>query len=279
MKRIAICFSGHIRNWELAATNQKKYWEECFINSSKELIQIDYFFHTWNESTERPSRNSNYITRQLTSDEIEKLLITYNPKKYIIDEKICHSFLHKDYILGIFYGFSESMKLKREYEIENNFEYDIVVKSRFDLIFHPTNHERCLYLLNKIPMEIMSTFKGTMMDEYCLINFNDIIFYGSSMVMDLATNLYFYRMQQFIKEKKIGHYGWGYGPGVIMNLFFEENGIQPISVYNKPIHNKYGIFMTDIENIVRTGHSEIADLNDPTQWPKIREIQNNWFNN
>ena len=279
MRRIAVCFSGHIRNWEMAADNQKKFWEECFINNSEDSVVVDYFFHTWDESTERPTRNSNYIRRDLEKKEIENLLNTYKPKKYIIDSKKCDSFLHKDYQLAIFYGFQQSMKIKREYEIENNFEYDIVVKSRFDLVFHPLHHDRRLYLLNKIPMEIMSTFKGMMAEEYCLTNFNDIIFYGSSFVMDLASNLYFYRKQQFYKKPESIKYEWGFGPGVIMNLFFEEYGIQPTAIYTEPLHSKYGIFMKEIENIVRTDHSKIKDFNDPNEWPMVRKIQNEWFNN
>lgn len=279
MKRIAVCFSGHIRNWEMACSNQKNHWKNCFINGSGENVEIDYFFHTWDESSERPTRKSNYIKRILEKEEIDKLLETYKPKKYIIDSKKSDSFMHKDYQLGIFYGFQQSMKLKREYEIENGFEYDIVVKSRFDLVFHPAHHDKKIYLLNKIPMEIMSTFKGMMRDEYCLVNFNDIIFYGSSFVMDLATNLYFFKMHQFQNKTNISNYEWGFGPGVIMNLFFEEYGIQPIAVYTDTVHNQYGIFMREIENIVRSGHSDIKNFDDVNEWPKIRKIQAEWFNN
>lgn len=279
MKRVAVCFSGHIRNWEIAADNHKKFWKNCFINNSEEPVQIDYFFHTWDETTERPTRQSDYITTKLTPNEIEKIVKTYNPKKYVIDSKDCNSFLHKDYQLAIFYGFYQSMKLKREYEIENNFEYDIVVKDRFDLVFHPTNHDKRLYLLNKIPMEIMSTFTGIMPNEYCMVNFNDIIFYGSSFVMDLATNVYFFRLRHFTNGQKIGRYDWGYGPGVILKLFFEETGIHAVSVYDKPIHNEYGIFMTEIENIVRSTHSKIKNFNDPNEWVMVRKMHEEWYNN
>lgn len=279
MKRIAVCLSGHIRNWKITCDNQKKFWNSCFINGSNEDIIIDYFFHTWDETTERKTRSSKYESRILESSEIESLVNTYEPKRYIVDSKKCNSFEYDNHQLGIFYGFYQSIKLKREYEIEHDFEYDIVVKSRFDLVFHPTKHSRCLYLLNKVPMEIMSTFRSNIVNEYCLVNFNDVTFYGSSFVMDLATNLYFFRIKQFEDSKNSINYGYGYGPGVIMKLFFEEYGIQPVTIYSNPFHNKRGIFMNQFENIVRYGHSAIKDFNDASEWNMISKIQEDWFNN
>jgi hypothetical protein len=279
MKRIAVCLSGHVRNWEVAFDNQKKFWSSCFISDLNEDIIIDYFFHTWDESTERKTRNSNFETRILKAEEIQRLIDAFNPKRYIIDSKKCNSFKYDNLQLSIFYGFYQSVKLKREYEIEHNFEYDIVIKSRFDIVFHPTLHSRCLYLLNKVPMEIMSTFRSNPPNEYCLVNFNDITFYGSSFVMDLATNLYFFRIKQFEDSNNPINYRYGYGPGVLMKLFFEEYGIQPVTVYTNPSHNKRGIFMNQFENIVRYGHSEIKDFNNPLEWDMVRKIQGDWFSN
>ena len=88
----------------------------------------------------------------------------------------------------MFYSFAESLMLKRNYEIENHFEYDLVIKARLDVIYTP-NLKFPLMTINpgvcysskpisKFPTE----FNGN--------NFDDVIYYGDSRTMDLVGSLF-----------------------------------------------------------------------------------------
>jgi len=277
MKRIAVCFSGHIRQWEHAKENQKNHWEKCMIhNTHNEEFEIDYFIHTWDKSEEREYRLSPFERRDVTDTEIQSIVDFYKPKKWVVDKKDADDFLYTDKWLAIFYGFNKVIELKRQYEIENNFEYDIVIKSRIDLIFEPNKIQK-LYLLNKIPMEIMSTFHGAMFEEFCLTNFNDVLFYSSSPVMDLVSNIYFHRKDAFNKPNKDENIRViGPGPGVIMKQFFERFGIQtPLLTIH---HSKHGMFTDNVEIIYRSLHNTIDDINNPLNWNEAIRIRNQWFN-
>ena len=144
-----------------------------------------------------------------------------------------------------------------------------------DLIFEPNKIQK-LYMLNKVPMEIMSTFHGTMFEEFCLVNFNDVLFYSSSPVMDLVSNIYFHRKDAFSKPNKDENIRViGPGPGVIMKQFFERFGIQtPLLTTH---HNKFGMFTDNIEVIYRSLHNTIDDINNPLNWNEVTNIRNKWF--
>ena len=277
MKRIAVCFSGHIRNWNEAKLNQKLHWDMMSLHSSQnEEIVVDYFFHTWNVSEEREYRLQPFIKRTISDIEIQSIIDFYKPKKWIVDTKDADDFQNMDKWLAIFYGFNKSIELKRDYEIENGFEYDLVIKSRLDLVFNP-NKPANLYQLYGIPMEIISTFHGNMFNEFCLVNFNDVLFYASSPVMDLVSNIYFFRKNSMEEPKKdLNNRSIGPGPGAIMKQFFEEYTIK--TPLPDCIHTEHGLFTHDGEIIVRGLHKNIGDLNDIANWPEIIRLRNVWFN-
>ena len=104
MKRIAVCFSGHTRQWERAKENQKKHWESCIIhNAYGEEFEIDYFFHTWDTSEEREYRLSPFVRRNVDDTEIDSIVDFYKPKKWMVDKKDADDFLYTDKWLAIFY--------------------------------------------------------------------------------------------------------------------------------------------------------------------------------
>jgi hypothetical protein len=129
-KRIAICFSAQVRTALYAVDNIKKFfgplWDQC-----------DFFCHTWLKDTDKlfgpgESLFENKIT--VGQDTIDKLHEIYNFKKFKMEnwEDLA---LVIPYEPPLFYSWIESVKLKQQYEQENNFTYDYVVKLRLDNIY------------------------------------------------------------------------------------------------------------------------------------------------
>ena len=118
--RIALCLSG-----------QSRFVEEGYYFLFKNLFDfknIDVFVHTWEDN------------------ECDKVLDFYNPISYIIEPQrydITFDNKNLDYKqenansgnfvhYSMFYSMKKSNELKLNYETENNFKYDCVIKSRFD---------------------------------------------------------------------------------------------------------------------------------------------------
>ena len=97
-----------------------------------------FFIHTWeNEDvllkrSDKVHKNSN--TKHIASDEFNEVCSLFNPKKFMIEPPI-------DFTLPMTqsqqYSFLQSHSLKTAFENESNVRYDVVVKCRFDVIWHP----------------------------------------------------------------------------------------------------------------------------------------------
>tara|TARA_R110000824_G_scaffold5466_6_gene25295 strand:+ start:6601 stop:7419 length:819 start_codon:yes stop_codon:yes gene_type:complete len=86
------------------------------------------------------------------------------------------------------YGFKEVMKLKREYEQENNFKYDLVVNARFDLCFNrPFDFSSLPINEFHIPIHPNRPTYGWPSENPEIL---DHIFASSSENMDIYSNLF-----------------------------------------------------------------------------------------
>tara|TARA_A100001201_G_scaffold118843_1_gene102389 strand:+ start:93 stop:938 length:846 start_codon:yes stop_codon:yes gene_type:complete len=142
-----------------------------------EYINADVFIHAWNDET--TPRCNNIVERSKTLGHDQEKLKTnlqkcYNPKKIQIQSKNkLKDFLYKENIphipqdydkymnsnygsVGQWYSAQECNRLKQEYEKENNFKYDIQIKTRFDTIL--TVWEDSQY--NKINRIMQNTTTG-----------------------------------------------------------------------------------------------------------------------
>lgn len=220
--RIAVCLSGQLRQWQQGVDNQKWFW----TTGNWSDIQVDYFAHTWDYSWDRPGVSQEYNKRVISQEELDLFKTSYELKKFEVSSRTQESFRGNDHWSSLFYSLSKSLILKREYEIENNFLYDVVVKSRPDVLFRPTNSFNIPILENNV---IHITHGGVMDMEYHMYNVNDILFLGNSASMDKLINLYFYRQEgiqeENIQTKKNIHV---MGPGTLMHEYFRDYGITPL---------------------------------------------------
>jgi hypothetical protein len=137
--KVALCISG-----------QPRYLEEGYAQINKSILQRyspDVFVHTWwdnsmsNKKMELPSTLSygrTYYWRENTIDLIKKF---YNPVVFLYEPQIIFNpFNDVNYELArpsnvhsMFFSIQRSNQLKMQYERENNFLYDIVIRCRFDV--------------------------------------------------------------------------------------------------------------------------------------------------
>ena len=263
--KVAVCLSGQLRQWEIAKENQKWFWESCI---GTEVKEIDYFIHTWNYSGDREGVLQPYITRDVSQEEFDKVVDWYKPKKYVLDDKKQDYFYESDHWSSLFYSMAQSIMLKREYEIENNFEYDVVIKSRPDVVFDPIYHFSWEHLENNI---LYTTHGGNMEHEFGMYNVNDCVFYSNSYTMDLVSQMYSYR-QKMLDERNMFEdklFTGSIGPGVLMQEYFREYGITSQSIQAC----RYNF----VETLVKLGCPEDLDLFNHNEFHKMEKYFRDWY--
>lgn len=144
--KIALCISGQPRTWKKAYAN----WLEKLLPN----FEKDIFFHLWNYNT-LPTivETQNGITSNpdiaISTEEQQEIIDTLKPKKFKFDNRNVNPKGHSDpklfteyvskplgwWCRSQFYSLYYAAQLKREFEIENNFEYDLVLRMRTDLYF------------------------------------------------------------------------------------------------------------------------------------------------
>lgn len=272
--KVAICLSGQSRHWRISSKNIKKFFE---TNKTQNIfnvpIEYDYFIHTWDTNTWRYPKTHHtvfYDEKHNDKDDIEK---EFNPI-YIEQEEWDDS----KYLRAwdpLFYSFYRSLMLKRQYEIEKNFEYDVVVKARLDVIYNPHftfNIQNMnpgfdglmpgicynIHLVNKFP------------NEFNYNSFDDVIFYGDSRTMDMVGTIY-HSYQKLYDDQRFNYYNMNpslfYGPG---SLLYEH-------MINMSIHPESSFYVEYC--VVRSTALENGQLDSITDYEKIKEYSINWYGN
>ena len=187
--KIAVCLSGQLRQWEIAKENQKWFW-------STSGHEVDYFIHTWSYSGDRAGVTHEYEWRDISKKEYKDICDYYEVKDGIYDTTPQEWFYDNDHWSALFYSLSQSVMLKRKYEIENNYQYrQKLIESR------PENKEiLCTQQLGP----------GVQMHEYCReygivpqITTKDIKDWRPTLLkMGCPTNLNLFSPKSFRKMEK-----------------------------------------------------------------------------
>lgn len=153
--KIAICLSGFIRTWEYSKTS--------FVKNLLQNTDYDIFIHTYRQNYfEHSALEKNII---YSNEEIIKMFYGLNVKNIIIEDrdiiknkievdckpyenitnfknKIKDSSEKIDNYVNLGIRIYDQLrkihlcnKLRKEYQSENDVEYDLIVKSRFDVLY------------------------------------------------------------------------------------------------------------------------------------------------
>lgn len=178
--KIALCLSGGLRNFK-----------DTYHTFSKFLLEkhdVDVFFYGL-ENKEGKEKN------------IQDLIKLYNPKKFEVNDEQFYSNIICNYdIKSSFYGFYNVFKcnqLRNEYEVEENIEYDLVIKSRTDCFwFRDLSEEELLNAKEKILTPVEWSFK--IVNSFAL---SDVYAIGNSKMMNEYSNL-FNRIDEYCQNIK-----------------------------------------------------------------------------
>lgn len=189
---VAICLSGQIRTGRQAAKNILKFFtppQGCAMYDRP--VRVDYFMHTWNKNTWRFHKKHHHEFEILPIDnnDIDFLTDAYKFKEFKVGdfEKYPDS---KNPWDPLFYSFDQSMILKRDYELEHGFEYDLVIKIRPDIVYDISGQQTFPFH-NLVEPGILYTTNTTLFpSEFLRPNLDDVIFFANSPTMDIISTLW-----------------------------------------------------------------------------------------
>lgn len=193
--KIALCISGQPRTWKQCHGN----WFENFHGGH----DIDTFFHFWDYNT-YASRVNVQIGRKnnpdipITEQEKEEIVTTLKPKKYYFDSRKLNPTTDRDENLytkyvktpigwwcrSQFYSQWYVSKLRRQYEVENNFEYDFVLRWRTDIMV-----KRPIHFPDVVKPNTMYTTHNGWMNNVKCFQVGDMLFGADSFTFDQISNL------------------------------------------------------------------------------------------
>ena len=230
--RIAVCFSGQPRYWKECANNIKRFFE--FHRPHPETgqpVETDYFIHTWDTNTWRLPKTEHNVFFDEKHDDGEQIRNEFKPKSLIVENYVKDRFYLRSFD-PLFYSLSRSLLLKRDYELQNNFQYDLVIKARLDVIYNPANKFPLQHVWPGIcyTASLISKFPS----EFNYNNFDDVLFYGNSPTMDLIGDLYnMHNVEKPFEDQVVNQVGinldpiFYYGPGCLLYKYLTKLGIHP----------------------------------------------------
>tara|TARA_Y100000816_G_scaffold83854_1_gene57530 strand:- start:1156 stop:1839 length:684 start_codon:yes stop_codon:yes gene_type:complete len=192
--KIALCFYGLCDN----------------VNYENNYIEFKKSFESIKENIIQNNECDIFIDTITQIDTTENdLLQLFNPKAYTIDKKIRY-FVNNQNILNIYkkiniaagrwYSQKNVIKLKNDYEIKNNFKYDVTFLTRFDCTYFTKFNFNELNL-NKLYFGGWEIYEDPNLD-YLKTGIDDLWFFGNSEIMYKFSLLF----DDFIQlVKKINH--------------------------------------------------------------------------
>lgn len=228
--KIAVCLSGQLRTWKIAGPNIKRFFGP----------DVDYFIHSWTESAERTSIGTHSVDYGVThdADEINEVVKFFQPTRCQFETILQQEGFVTGRWVNLFYSLDKSMKLKQQFEKEKRFKYDIVVKCRFDLAFHPAftfsallNMGRNWEIEPQAAKYVFSSIVNQLPNEGFANQIDDCFFYTSSPVADYVShNAYLEALQTCadvnLRKKPLAQTR-DYGPGAILFKSLSEAGCAP----------------------------------------------------
>lgn len=267
--RIAVCLSGQPRHWRTALPNIKQFFDFAGITHPEMAVpvEVDYFIHTWDINTWRKPKTNWSVFDDVAHGEIAAIVAAYEPRAHCMDSFDKDQF--KRAWDPMFYSHARSLMLKRDYEISNDFQYDLVIKARLDVVYDPQHR----FPLQRVWPLVAYTCTpiSKFPNEFNYNSFDDVMFYGDSATMDLMGDLYstyqtlhsLELIEQQNSSMDLQPDMW-YGPGCLLYEHLTNLGIHP-----------EGNRVTEYAVVRSTAVSE--KLDGITDYEKIRKKWFEWY--
>lgn len=223
-----------------------------FFNSSRHNIK--FFGHTWDQNHwKRPGHviewqplreeqlDANKLLRELTAEAGIKFEALRVDKQE--ESKQFRTRQNADYMTswaGMFKSSAMAMHMKKTYEIEHNMRFDVVIKTRFDVAYHPKDHIDH-HLTKEIEPDGIYVCTSNFLTEFRMPLINDIAYYGSSHAMDILDSFWFYYVNgRFNEMVNYSIFNRAYdlvGPGVLLYKWATLKNLKMITTqgYLNPI--------------------------------------------
>jgi hypothetical protein len=147
--------------------------------------------HTWNKNTWRYPKKHHQEFKILPIDDkdIDFMCNAYDFKGYKVGD--FEKYPNSNYVWDpLFYSFDQSMILKRDYELDHGFEYDLVIKIRPDIVYDISGQKTFPYQTMIEPGKIYTSNTSLFPREFLRPNLDDVIFFGDSPTMDMISTLW-----------------------------------------------------------------------------------------
>lgn len=197
--KVAICLSGHFRNYELTSNSLMEYVVKP--------LNADVFIHTWDKlgyhNNFKPD-SLHLIVSQFPTDKITKI---YQPKKIVVESdtiiqklvdesKVYAPHLSNEpkspgHIASMYYKIMMCNLIRKNYEFETKSKYDCVIRCRPDMLFQSKIEKHNLINMDKIHIPLVNSFNGV----------NDQFAYSSGQNMDVYSEL-LYSIPTYFKSKR-----------------------------------------------------------------------------
>ena len=259
--RIAVCLSGQPRVIEYTAAYIKK-----FFSGEHEY---DFFCQSWDYNSYKrkaidPKPGEQPVwwddDRPVDHEWLKNQLTSFQPKKYVIQSlqpnRPCNRFQWD----SMFYAAMTANNLKKQYEVENNFRYDFVIKTRYDIIFRDQQFKFDPSARPDNYLDIFVTHQSRMDYEYNRVNVSDAIFYGSSTAMDLISDVHRELSRKDQLKRDDDHVC--IGPGTAMSDLAEERNMRLI---------------VSFENLETVYRLEVIPLDPVLDFQEILDFNNSFY--
>jgi hypothetical protein len=225
--KIAVCFVGQSRTYEHCADSINSFF------SSAKGNEFYFFGHTWDTNTYKYREGNNIVIHQ--EDNLDIPTIRQGLESKLKFEKLIveHEIYRPQSWASVFYSTMKSNFLKQMYEVENNMMFDLVIKARFDVCYHPGHRFEDFFHHVVMEKTLYSNF-GHMNMEFFLPNPDDVLYFGTSLTMDLVDSLFTgLKTGEFNKEVGLNTDNPTYnhvGPGILIYKWAAMKNIMPVQV-------------------------------------------------
>lgn len=251
--KIAVCFSGEPRTYKHCADSIKQYY------SSKRGNEFYFFGHSWSGNSFKRFHPSGSYVYEFSKEDKSQVYNELQEHFNLVHLEVEDQYI-ADGLSSWFYSMMKSNFFKQKYEIENNMMFDLVVHSRFDLVFPPNlKFEECMP--NVVEEKTLYSHFGFYNSEFFLPNPDAVHYAGTSMTMDIIESFYnVWEWKHFEKMQKCGfpdNYHWRRsGPGVLLhrwatlrNIMTKDCSNNIYAVYRKECAEKGLSFERDYDLI------------------------------